>query len=209
MNIKKSKGKTMFYLVLLVLSIIFLFLSLNYFGRKIDTLTAITDTFSDFVNTNELQITTPIGAQLTLNVAQNDREAAWKIYTHITTRIATVEFNEEYDSLTISHNSLHKVFDLIRSEISTIPIKRVRNDKSDTMVKFYVSILNDGIRPYLSKWHIPLRTWIENEKIKDPSKSIIEIERAYPKYDEAVKDFKRMNENMQRFSQQLLDIVKT
>jgi len=206
---KRAKVKTMFYLVLLALGCIFLALSLNYFGRKIDTLTSLTDAFSDFVNTNEVQITTPFGAHFTLNVAQNDREAAWRIYTQLSTRVASVDFNEEYDSLTRSHNSLHKVFEIVRGEIAAIPVKRIKNDKSDATVKFYLDILNQGIRPYLSKWSIPLETWVENEKKKHPNKSVLEIERSFPDYPKAIEEFKAMNSRMKFYSDRLLEIVKT
>jgi len=35
-------------------------------------------------------------------VAKNDRATAWKIYTQLTTQVAAVDFNKDYDSALMS-----------------------------------------------------------------------------------------------------------
>lgn len=49
------------------------------------------------------------------------------------------------------NKSLVELFRIVRAELATIAVEKTRLDKSDEMIRFYHSILNDGIRPYLSK----------------------------------------------------------
>lgn len=196
------------YVLIFVLGISLVVISGFHFIRKSDPVSQFVDKYNIYITTTD--ITVPFaGTSFSLNIAKNDRVAAWKIYSQIKTRVAAVKFDPDVDSAMAVHDSLYKLFDIIREQITMIPIERIMKDKSDNTVKFYLSILNDGIRPHLSKWHIPLKQYIENEKIKNKELSIIEIEKKYPQREELIRSIHDMNERMDSFSEQLLKIVKS
>ncbi len=199
----------MVYLILFVVGIVSLTISLSYVFRRIDYISDSLERWDWYVSTREISIAGPAGVNFNLNIAKNDRLSAWKIYTQITTRVAAVDFDEENDSALKVHESLYGLFQLIREEIGNIPIERVAKDRADDNVKFYLAILNDGLRPHLSKWHVPLSKWVENEQKKHPEQSIVEIEKRFPQRKELLESFRAMNGRMKDYADKLLRIVKT
>ena len=197
----------MFYLAIGFVGMAMVTASVIYFYSKQDLLGLATDKYTLYISTSDVNVSAG-GLSFSLKAGKTDKEVAWKIYTQIKTRITAVSFNEQYDSLQISNKSLHEVFLFIREEISKIPLARVRSSRNDQMVDFYLSILNNGIRPYLSKWHSPISDWVEKEQKKSPDKSLIEIEKAFPERKEALIDLNDMNLRMNTISEELLKIVK-
>jgi len=164
---------------------------------------------SDFLNKlqrNEVNLIIS-GVELRLLSSEDDRKIAWEIFTEINTRIAVVDFNEDYDSFYHVHKSLYTMFQLVRDKIKEIPVDTIKDDNNQ-IIDFYLRILNDGIRPYLSKWHIPISQWVKNNEKENPKLSILEIEKNYPQRTEILSDIKLMNLRMSHFSDVLLNIAK-
>lgn len=198
----------MIYTAMFVVGIILIVVSTNFFLRRHDLFGDLADKYDIQILTRDLAIALPGGNSLTVNVAKSDRLAAWRIYSQIKTRVAAIDFNEKYDSVLLVHESLYKVFDVIRTEISEIPIDRVKKNRADAMVDFYLGILNEGIRPHLTQWHIPLKQWVENEQKKHPDQSILELEQRYPRRKELLESLAAMNNRMKSYSNELLRIAK-
>ena len=204
---KTLKGKSMFYFFVFVVGLMMVAGSGAYFILKRDYVDDFREKYNIYIATRDITVTTPAGS-INLAVSRNDQEVAWKIYSQITTRVAVVDFNEDYDSFTVVNQSLYTVFGIIRDQIGNIPIERIRREKSDELVKFYTGILNEGIRPYLSKWHMPISKWVETQKAKHPESTIYELEKTFPRRTEILQDIKNMNDRMKKNSEALLKIVK-
>lgn len=204
----RSLGGILIYITLFIIGIILIVISANFFVRGADFFGSLGERFDLHISTTDIDL--PVaGTTITVNIAKNDRLAAWRIYTQLSTRIAATDFNEEYDSALLVHGSLHKVFELIREEIASIPVERFKKDRSANVVKFYMDILNEGIRPHLSKWHIPLSKFVENEEKSHPNQSILEIEKRFPNRKELIDSIKAMNKRMKWYSEELLKIAQS
>lgn len=195
------------YTTMFILGIVFIVVSLNFFMRGSDYIGVFGERITWNITTTEIPVPI-VGGSIVVNVAKNDRLAAWRIYSQISTRIAAVEFDENIDSALLVHESLHKVFEIIREEIANIPVERLRGDKADNTVKFYLDILNQGIRPHLSAWHIPLQKFVENEQKVHANLSVLEIEKKFPKRKELLESMKLMNGRMKKYADSLLIIAK-
>lgn len=198
----------MIYFMVGVIGAVMLTSSVIYFWQKQDLISFVADKYTVYISTTDVSVSAG-GISFSLKASKSDKEVAWRIYTQIKTRIASVKFDENYDSLYLSNNSLHKIFLYIRDEISKIPLSRIRSERDDKIVDFYLNILNEGIRPYLSKWHIPISNWVESEREKYPDESLLDIEKRYSLRDKALMDIKEMNIRMDAFAKELLKIVKS
>lgn len=198
----------MFYFACLFFGLAMVALAVTYFVMKRDLVGDFRERYNIYIGTRDLSVSTPGGLQIGLVVSRNDREVAWKIYTQIATRIAVVDFNEDYDSFFLVNESLHALFLLIRDQLGEIPVERLRRDRKDELVTFYTSILNEGIRPYLSKWHMPISKWIETEKKRHPDATYYELEQTFPKRKEILADIRAMNARMKKIDAELLRIAK-
>ena len=198
-----KSGSNMFYLFVGALGLLLLGVSLGFFVGKKDTVNWLRDYYSLRYSTSDVSLNL-LGANFNLVVDRGDRTSAWKIYNQIQTRIGSVEFNEDYDSFLHVNKSLHELFKFTREELANVPVEKLSRDKN--LVEFYHKILNAGIRPYLSKWHIPVSHYHESNK--DSGKSVLELERNFPKREEILKDMKALNSRLKDVSSKLKEIIE-
>lgn len=86
-----------------------------------------------------------------------ERHAAWELYVELVTRIAVQPMSEDLGILREAMNSLHGLFG------STREILRKAGPKvgasHDSVGGIAIAVLNNGLRPFLSKWHPLLQDW--------------------------------------------------
>jgi len=70
-------------------------------------------------------------------------------------------------------------------------------------------VLNDGIRPYLTRWHASYRVWWDNanELPENKEKSPQEIQRTFQNYMDLTLELKNMNDELIKYAEELLAIV--
>ena len=198
------KRGSMFYLLLGVIGLVLVAVSLGFFLGKRDSFGWLRDQYDLRYSTSEVSLGL-LGANFSFSIKSSDKNSAWKILNQIETRIGAVKFNEEYDSFIHTNSSLYVLFTLVRDEISKIPFEKFVKDEE--MVSFYHQILNEGIRPYLSKWHIQIEHF--HEQHKNDGKSILEIEKQYPRRKELLKDIEALNQRMKEVTNKLKEIIKS
>ena len=86
-----------------------------------------------------------------------ERTAAWELYVELVTRIAVQPIDASHGTLREALNSLYSLFG------STREILRKAGPKvgasHDSVGGIAITVLNVGLRPFLSKWHPLLQAW--------------------------------------------------
>ncbi|MCP4581531.1 MAG: hypothetical protein GY839_07910 [candidate division Zixibacteria bacterium] len=160
--------------------------------------------------TSKITINIPFGlGNIDYDATDQDRILAWKMYIQLKTRKAALPFDENHDLVYNVYDSLHEIFPMTRNLLSEYSphYKDVRGGISD----FVLRVLNDGIRPHLTKWHSVFRKWWE-EALTAPvniQKKPQELQREFPEYDSLISELKRMNDELTKYAEILMDIVKT
>jgi len=95
-----------------------------------------------------------------------ERKAAWELYVELVTRVAVQPLASEQGLMREALNSLYSLF------ASTREILRAAGPKvgaSKTSVGgIAIAVLNNGLRPFLSRWHPILQEW-ETQKAQGAS----------------------------------------
>lgn len=95
-----------------------------------------------------------------------ERNAAWELYVELVTRVAVQSLDPQEGLVREAMNSLYSLFG------STREILRKAGPKvgasHDSVGGIAIAVLNNGLRPFLSKWHPQLLEW-EERKAKDVS----------------------------------------
>jgi hypothetical protein len=87
-----------------------------------------------------------------------DRAAAWDLYVELLTRVSTQYLPPESGDEATALGSIHALFPLTRE------ILRKHGPGAGEFAKIAISVLNQVIRPFTSKWHrLSLRKAFENE----------------------------------------------
>ena len=86
-----------------------------------------------------------------------ERNAAWELYVELVTRVAVQSLDPQEGLVREAMNSLYSLFG------STREILRKAGPKvgasHDSVGGIAIAVLNNGLRPFLSKWHPLLLEW--------------------------------------------------
>jgi hypothetical protein len=104
----------------------------------------------------EVKVTVPQVSELTFVVNNDARQVAWKLYVEAVTRISTQPLGDQDGFIREALTSLHGLFATTRD---TLKASRpsVSVSGRPTVEYLAITMLNHGLRPFLSKWHPQLR----------------------------------------------------
>lgn len=182
-------------LVLLVLSL-FVVCSVLIKNRKHNALKSI----------SICEATIGIGnSKVTIKYDNKIQEIAYKIWVELNTRKIAMMFVEGQDVITEVYNSWYSAFVTIRELLKEIPADRIKD--AEGLIDLTTKVLNEGLRPHLTKWQAKYRCWFEQEKESSPQMEPQEIQGRYPYYQELVTELKHANKIMIQFSKELYKIA--
>ena len=115
----------------------------------------------------EVSLNLPFGiGGVVLEPDKREKEEAWGLYVELVTRIAVQHLAVDRGLVREALTSLYSLFE------STRGILRKAGPKvgisPDSVGGIAIAVLNQGLRPFLSKWHPVLHEW-ENERPSDRS----------------------------------------
>ncbi len=129
---------------------------------------------------------------------QNDeaqQRAAWSLYVELSTRIAVQSLAEEEGILREALTSLYNVFNITRQILRDAGPDIAKG--ANSLGSIAIAVLNQGLRPFLNKWHPVLKTY---EEQKPPNVTTVEHERAWPQA-------ARMRQELEQVRQQMVIYV--
>lgn len=132
-----------------------------------------------------------------------------RIYLELVTRKAAIEINPEYDVINEVYNSWYKLFDIIRNEIKGIPGEYLENkyEQSNELIELSMKILNNALRPHLTKYQAEFKAWLRNNEASYGNKTPQEIQKSYPKYQELINDMKNVNLTLCGYAEELKKFI--
>lgn len=152
------------------------------------------------------------GAEIEYKIIRNyiNVEIAHKIYIELITRKAAIPFDEKHDIIVEVYNSWYTLFDLTRNELKSISGKLLlENNTSNQLVILLTDILNNGLRPHLTKYQAAFRKWYAEELEKKTNKGINpqDIQKKYKDYNDLINSIKDVNTLLIEYKNQLNKII--
>lgn len=86
-----------------------------------------------------------------------EQNAAWELYIELVTRIAVQSLDAEHGTVREALNSLYSLFGSTREILRKYGPKVGASHESVGGIA--IAVLNQGLRPFLSKWHPQLQAW--------------------------------------------------
>jgi hypothetical protein len=131
-----------------------------------------------------------------------ERRAAWSLYVELVTRIAVQPLDADHGSAREAMNSLYTLFGSTR-EILKAAGPDVGASR-DSVGGIAIAVLNNGLRPMLSKWHPLLQTW----ESKCPADlSPIEHEKAWAEEPALRNDIATLRRDLEQYANALAEIA--
>jgi hypothetical protein len=89
------------------------------------------------------------------------RQIAYQIWVEIRTRKIGLKIDEEYDVIVEVFDSWYTFFTLTREMMHNIPVSLTSNKDTLKLIRVIIKVLNDGLRPLLTKWQARFRKWYD------------------------------------------------
>lgn len=177
-------------------------------GERISS--AARSVVSLFGSPSGVSVGLPFGlGSVTYDTTQVDRTVAWKLYVQLVTRKAALPFDDENDTLADVLDSLFELFKIARELL--LELRPADYKAGAGVASMIIRVMNDGVRPRLTRWQSDYRRWWENAIASEANQTRQpqEIQRDYSRYEELVTDLKAMNSELARFADDLLAIATT
>ena len=139
----------------------------------------------------------------TLTCSHEVQEIAYQLWVELTTRKIAIPLDDN-DVILEVYDSWYAAFTEIRKLLKTVSGKCLV-DASD-LIDITTKVLNEGLRPHLTKWHARYRAWYtqESKESNEPPQS---IQMRYPQFDELLSDMRMTNERIINFANKLHEIA--
>lgn len=189
--------KVNYFAVLLLIVVIWLIaFLLKYFHRFFT---------NHSIEINEVSLGIGNGNSVKLVYNKKEKEIAYKLWVELSTRKIGLLFEEENDVITEVYDSWYEFFKVARQLMKEIPV----NNKKDVirLTELTERILNEGLRPHLTKYQARFRKWYEKAIEKD-DRAPQEIQKGFELYSELIDDLKTTNNKMIEYKKVLLEIAK-
>lgn len=134
-----------------------------------------------------------------------------KIYIELITRKAAIKIDENHDVISEIYDSWYSLFQITRLELKNIPGELlIKNSSSNQLIKLVTDILNEGLRPHLTKYQARYRKWYHHEIEMEENKEFSpqEIQKKYPDYTELIQSMKEVNSLLIDYSSQLKKFIE-
>lgn len=147
--------------------------------------------------------------KLTLRPNQTDRQIAYKIWVELSTRKIGLPIDLDNDVISEIYNSWYDFFSVTRELIKDVPVSKFQRKDTEKIIKLSIDVLNEGIRPHLTKWQARFRRWYERAINQEDYLEIPpqDIQKKFPQYDELRTDLKEVNERLIRYKEKMYELV--
>ena len=126
---------------------------------------------------------------------------AHKAWTELQTRKAAIPFDEKNDTIIEIYDSYYILFKEFRDLIKAIPAEQISKDvNTKKLVDLMVAVLNEGLRPHLTKWQTKYRHWFVEQSQKRTTEYPQSIQKDFPEYKALIKDLIELNSKLQKYS---------
>ncbi len=146
-------------------------------------------------------------SKIILKPSRADRQIAYSIWVELSTRKIGLEIDTENDVLFEVYESWYSFFGVTRELIKSIPAEKLGNKTTADIVSLSIRVLNEGLRPHLTRWQARFRHWYEREINKDASISPQDVQKEYREYETLISELLEVNARLIKYRSKMYEIL--
>lgn len=147
--------------------------------------------------------------KIILRPNETDRQIAYKIWVELSTRKIGLPIDLNDDVIVEIYDSWYDFFAVTRELIKDVPVSKFRRKDTEKIIKLSIEVLNQGIRPHLTKWQARFRRWYETALTRDENNdsSPQDIQRKFPEFEVLRNDIEEVNYRLLRYREKMYQLV--
>lgn len=151
---------------------------------------------SKFMKTKEVTISLPFGiGSIKLVPTEAEKNAAWTLFVEVSTRVSVRPFDYENASVRIALDSLYRIILLTREVLSKAGHEVA--DGPGSLGPLAISVINNGLAPFLTCWHNRLR---KHEEGREEGVTAFEHERRWEYFQEVVQEIEVLQRDLVKYT---------
>jgi hypothetical protein len=142
--------------------------------------------------------------------SHEDRQIAYKLWVEMATRKIGMPVDAEHDVIVDVYSSWYEFFRVARELLKTVPVEKLRrSEDTRKLVNMAVEVLNDQLRPHLTRWQATYRRWYESECRKSDCVDLgpQKIQKRFPERDVLLADLLATNARLMKYRDVLHDLA--
>jgi hypothetical protein len=142
-----------------------------------------------------------------------DKQVAYAIWVELSTRKIGLPIDLDHDVIVEVYDSWFTFFSVTRELIKGVPANQVKRDSTQAIIKLSIEVLNQGLRPHLTRWQARFRQWYERElkriddlggaEVLDPQQN----QARFPQFEELTADMSRVDGALMRYRKKMHELV--
>ena len=143
--------------------------------------------------------------KITLRPNDADRQIAYEIWVELSTRKIGLEIDLDDDVIYEVYDSWYSFFSVTRELLKDVPASKFSRTETKEIIDLTIRVLNEGIRPHLTKWQARFRRWYERELEREANGTISpqEIQKRFSDFETLSNDLVEVNAQLIAFRQQM------
>lgn len=133
--------------------------------------------------------------KMKLRPNNTDRQVAYQVWVELSTRKIGLEIDLEHDVVSEIYDSWHTFFGVTRDLIKSVPVTKVTDKSTQKIINMSIAVLNEGLRPHLTRWQARFRGWYQHQMEQAERKGLEPqlVQREFPAYAELQADLLNVN----------------
>ena len=148
--------------------------------------------------------------KITLKPNSTDRQIAYQVWIELSTRKIGLPIDLEHDVISEVYDSWYSFFSITRELLKDVPVRKFRRKDTAKIIDLTIDVLNEGLRPHLTKWQARYRRWYEpafkNEKHQDLAPQ--DVQKEYPSYDELTAELLEVNKRLMAYREKMKELIR-
>lgn len=149
-------------------------------------------------------------SKIKLSPNVTDMQIAYKIWVELSTRKIGLQIDLKDDVVVEIYDSWYSFFSVTRELIKDVPVQKFRRKDTEKIIKISIDVLNEGIRPHLTKWQARFRYWYEKEMERQDANHANpqEVQKKFDQFDELRADMLLVNSKLMNYRNQMHALIK-
>ncbi len=98
------------------------------------------------------------------------KQIAYAFWVELQTRKLGLPIDLNHDVIVELYNSWYSFFNITRTLIKDIPAEKTKDENTQKLINVALEVLNNAVRPHLTKWQARFRKWYDEELKTDEGK---------------------------------------
>lgn len=155
------------------------------------------------------------GTEVEIQPNYEVKQIAYAFWIELQTRKLGLQIDLSHDVIVELYNSWYSFFNITRSLIKEIPADKAKEENTKKLIEVALHVLNDEVRPHLTKWQARFRKWYDEKSKLDITHNEEKTQYISPQklqrhfYIDDEYNFKKLAEDMQAVNIEIIKYKKS